>query len=92
MDEWIVLIDEIQHDVFDYRLDAFSHHFLRLIDLLAIGTQALDKQERGLLEPILNAMLHAYERKDYLMIADLLFFELRPLLAPIEQEIQYELL
>lgn len=92
MPELIMIIDKIQNDVFNYRLNELGKDFLQLVDLLSTGMQTLSVQDQALLAPVLRAILTAYERKDYLLTADILFFELRPLLMPAEEEHSHELL
>ena len=81
MNALYTLVAEIQDDIFAYRLDSFAGSFLKLVDLLVVEMQGLTPQEQVMLNPVLNAILAAYERKDYLLIADLLEFELRPLVV-----------
>lgn len=81
MDSLLMLIEDIQNDIFDYRIGAFDHHFLQLIDLLAGEMETLTPEDKAVLNPVLQAILDAYELKDYLLIADLLAYELKPLIV-----------
>lgn len=81
MDGLLMLIEDIQNDVFDYRISSFRGHFLQLIELLSGAMQNLTLQDQEILNPVLQAVLSAYERRDYLLIADLLAYELKPLIA-----------
>ncbi|MDU4959247.1 MAG: hypothetical protein E6X17_01085 [Sporomusaceae bacterium] len=83
MDALHTLIAESQLAIFSYRLDLFTERFLELIDLLTAGMQSLTVEEQENLNSVLQVLLTAYEGKDYLLVADLLEFELKPLIGTV---------
>lgn len=79
--EIISVIDEQQADIFNARLQEFSDKFASLaVSLQAISRSIPGKHNQNF-KQILLALLHAYESRDYLLVADTLEFELKPLLT-----------
>lgn len=81
MDTLLTSIEEIQNAIFAYEIERFTNQFVKLTDLLIAGMQGLSAQDQAVLNPVLNAILASYEHKDYLLLADLLEYELKPLLT-----------
>ena len=81
MDTLLTSIEEIQNAIFAYEIERFTNQFVELTDLLIAGMQGLSAQDQTVLNPVLNAILTSYEQKDYLLLADLLEYELKPLLT-----------
>ncbi len=86
MAKFSILIDDMQNDIFTYCLGDFSSKMLSLIEVLTAGAKIQTGFNRKGLNEVLNKMLASYEKKDYLLLADLLEFELKPLLSGPEWE------
>lgn len=78
----IALIDTLQQDIFAYHIEDFSNNMMRLIEMLTIWVKGDSPSEMNV---ILKKTLDSYEKKDYLLLADVLEFELKPLLAARER-------
>lgn len=72
-------IESFQQSVFEYRLDDIAKDFVKLIDALSFLVDNIAHEYRNYLNQILEAMLSAYERKDFLLVADLAEYELKTL-------------
>lgn len=81
MDKILALIEDLQNDIFAYRLDKFSQKMLQFVENLTTWVTSLSATEKNRLNTILTALLDSYGKKDYLLLADLLEFELKPLLT-----------
>nr|WP_092074314.1 hypothetical protein [Dendrosporobacter quercicolus]NSL49218.1 hypothetical protein [Dendrosporobacter quercicolus DSM 1736]SDM88166.1 hypothetical protein SAMN04488502_10894 [Dendrosporobacter quercicolus] len=81
MDILLTNIEELQNAIFAYEQEQFTNQFVKLTDLLIAGMQGLSIQDQAILNPVLNAVLTSYEQRDYLLLADLLEYELKPLLT-----------
>lgn len=88
----LTLIDTLQQDIFTYRLADFSSNMLRLIEMLTVWAKAGFPSRQTALNVILKKALDSYEKKDYLLLADVLEFELKPLLTVGEDGLHNELL
>lgn len=75
------LIDNMQKDVFSYHLVGLAGKMLKLSEGLALESGNLTVPERTKLNTILHTLLESYSKKDYLLVADVLEYELKPLLA-----------
>lgn len=80
------MIGDIQDNIFSYRVDTLPYKMLPLVEALMSGNGALVVNDLPRLQGVLKALLDSYEKKDYLLIADLLEFELKPLLTKSGQE------
>ncbi len=76
-----LLIDAIQQHLFNDHLCEFSNYFAELPNLCEKIFPELASAYHSQFNQILLALLQAYENKDYLLVADLLEFELKPCLA-----------
>lgn len=77
-------IDKAQEQFFTYRIDEAGRTFLTIVDTL----QELlphHEQIRGQVLPLLEEMLGAMQNQDYLLVADLLEFRLKPLVGAMLQ-------
>jgi hypothetical protein len=92
LDVLLTMIEDIQNNIFSYTLDPLSQQMLGLVETLTSGVIGLAVQNQIQLNAVLNALLDSYGKKDYLLIADLLEFELKPLLPDLGQECQNETL
>lgn len=53
---------------------------VRLAEMLTDWIKTLSVKEQTAINPVLKAMIDSYAKKDFLLVADLLEFELKPLL------------
>lgn len=79
MDIWNV-IDSVEEAVFDFEVSKIGQNFGQLVEQLMPLMAGLDETRLLEVNQVLAAMLSAMENKDYLYLADLLHFELRPFL------------
>lgn len=77
----ISLIDLIQSQLFNEQLHQFSCTFAALPNLFEGVFQELSSEYHQQFNQILLVLLQAYENKDYLLVIDLLEFELKPCLV-----------
>lgn len=70
----IKIIEDINKAVFDYDIDTLMQHINQLIDNLS--KIMLNMEDSGEFQQILQYMMNALENKDYLLLADLLQYEL----------------
>lgn len=81
VNELINLIDLTQNQLFDEQLHLFLANFINLPTLLERIFLELPSECRQQFNQILLALLQAHENKDYLLLIDLLEFELKPYLV-----------
>ena len=81
MNELRTLIEDIQHAVFDYQIKHLSELIIQLVEKLMLQANQLTGEKQASLNQVLNAILASYEKKDYLLLADLLEYELKPILT-----------
>ncbi len=81
MEELLTMIDDIQGSVFDYQLKRLSELIIQLVEKLMVLASSLPTDKQVAMNKVLTAILNSYENKDYLLMADLLEYELKPLLA-----------
>lgn len=77
-------IDRAQEQLFAFRIDEAGKSFLAIVDEL----QELlpdHKEASGRVLPLLEEMLAAMQNNDYLLVADLLEFRLKPLMGAMLQ-------
>lgn len=79
MDIWN-MIDSVEEAVFAFEVNKIGHNFGQLVEQLVPLMSGLDETRLLEVNQVLTAMLGAMENKDYLYLADLLHFELRPFL------------
>lgn len=80
LEQLLLLIDEIQDDIFAYRIEKVSSTMIRLAEGLTGWIKTLSSNEQTVVNPVLKAIIDSYAKKDFLLVADLLEFELKPLL------------
>ena len=80
MEQLVLLIDEIQDDIFAYHIEKVSTAMIRLAETLTTWIKTLSAKEQTAVNPVLKAIIDSYANKDFLLVADLLEFELKPLL------------
>jgi hypothetical protein len=81
LEELLTMIDDIQGSVFDYQLKRLSELIIQLVEKLMVLASSLPTDKQVAMNKVLTAILNSYENKDYLLMADLLEYELKPLLA-----------
>ncbi|MDR3592567.1 MAG: hypothetical protein P4N41_23160 [Negativicutes bacterium] len=74
-------IQELQTDIFDARIDVLPGKFASLSTGLAASCRSIPSRSEPYFRQILLALLRAYESRDFLLLADVLEFELKPLLV-----------
>jgi hypothetical protein len=75
-------IDRLQEEVFAYRPAEINAAFLELVDALEYWVVHIFRaEERSALNRLLELLLAAFDNKDYLLVADLAEYELRPMAA-----------
>ncbi|MDF2500962.1 MAG: hypothetical protein K0Q77_1676 [Anaerosporomusa subterranea] len=79
MNEILTLIDDIQSNIFAYKIELLSKQVIQLSEEMATWVSFLSENDQNTLNIVLNAILASYEKKDYLMLADLMEFELKRL-------------
>jgi hypothetical protein len=73
-------IDQYQEDVFEYRPAEMAASFMAMVDALEYWVANIFRPEANTrLNRLLEVMLTAYQNKDYLLVADLAEYELKPL-------------
>lgn len=80
MNELNTTVNEIQKAIFSYQIAEVSGKIFMFIERMSTWTILLALEEQIIVNQILGAVLKSYENKDYLLLADLLEFELKPLL------------
>lgn len=88
LEKIILQIDKLQGDLFAYRIDQVASLMINLVESLTAWVMGLTADEQAALNQVLSALLTSYEKKDYLLVADLLEFELKPLLLELQSEHQ----
>ena len=79
-EEFNLLIDSMQQHLFQEKLHEFSNCYAQLPSLCESVFPKLATAYHPQFNQILLALLQAYGNKDYLLVADLLEFELKPCL------------
>jgi hypothetical protein len=79
VNEILTLIDDIQSNIFAYKIELLSKQVIQLSEEMATWVSFLSENDQNTLNIVLNAILASYEKKDYLMLADLMEFELKRL-------------
>lgn len=79
----VSLLNDLQHGIFYDQMTDFAENFACLAEALEqIAVRISDGRRHGF-NQILAAILHACENKDYLLMADLIEFELKPFLQGV---------
>lgn len=79
MDIWNMM-DSVEEAVFAFEVAKIGANFGQLVEQLMPLMAGLDETRLLEVNQVLTAMLAAMENKDYLYLADLLHYELRPFL------------
>ncbi len=77
------IISELQNDIFNSQFRNFPNKFGAFAESLAVIFHSSPTSHSKAFNRILLALIHAYENKDYLLVADTLEFELKPLLIEV---------
>ena len=77
----LAIIDELQDNIFNDKLTAIPDMFAALSIGLASIHQLLPSRQELNFKQILTTLVQAYTNKDYLLLADTLEYELKPLLT-----------
>jgi len=79
------LLQEVQQAMLHYDIARASQHLVELFDaLLQVEHQLADSQQEKF-QAILQQLNWAMQNQDYLLTADLLEYEIRPLISRIYQ-------
>ncbi|MCY6483669.1 hypothetical protein OW763_04815 [Clostridium aestuarii] len=73
-------IKQIRENIFDYRVDEFINDTVSLIDELSKDLKNLINEDEVKFNEIINYINISLQNKDYLLLADILKYELAPLL------------
>ena len=76
-------LSNIQASIFDYEIKNVSTNLVNIFSEI-IDNKLIDQNSQGKMNHLNNLMNHclvAIQKKDYLLIADLLEFELKPLVG-----------
>jgi hypothetical protein len=79
----LALIYELQLDIFDGQFQVLSEKLASLSTGLNSVYRAIPAKNQQYFKQILLALLKAFESRDYLLLADILEFELKPLLVDV---------
>lgn len=84
MERVLVAINKLQDTVFDYQIINISDDFINLVNVLEyitpyISVNTMETYNNWVLLP----MLRAFENQDYLLLADLAEYELKPFIRKI---------
>lgn len=83
MNEVLLIIDEIQDNIFEYDIKLAMFNISELIEKLVYITDKLDEVYIKDLNLIFNIMNTAINNKDYLLYSDILEFKLKPFMANV---------
>lgn len=84
MEQVLVSINKLQDAVFDYQTINISEDFIKLVNELELITPYVSENIIGEYNNrILLPMLRAFENQDYLLLADLAEYELKPFIGKI---------
>jgi len=82
-----VIVDEMENDIFQLDFKAVGYGMVNLIEELAQIDELLSYDQKQMFNEILGYLNIAYENKDYLLLADLLRYELLRFLNSYSREI-----
>lgn len=74
------LINEINRNVFDCKIEEFNKNITKLYDYISNILPNLDKCDAEYLIEILMKLEDAYKKSDYLLYSDIIEFELKKLI------------
>jgi hypothetical protein len=74
-------IDEIEKLIFEFKIPAAMKEFASLSEELILASGNLDQSKLGDMLLIIKAMNSALTTKDYLLLIDLLEYELKPFIS-----------
>ncbi|WP_018702252.1 hypothetical protein [Anaeromusa acidaminophila] len=77
-------IDELQNAIFKFEASILETKVIAMLDLLSKHSLVLENEVS--VQRVLQELLKAYQTKDYLLLADVLEFKLKPLLAEKRRE------
>ena len=78
------IIDAVERSAFSFDIKELSVQMERLVDGLIRLTASMDPRRIGDLERIIININQALTGRDYLLLADLAEYELKPMLAALE--------
>jgi hypothetical protein len=70
-------IDEINQDIYDYKISIFTDRIIRLLENISQCIQTGGDEVKQNFNSILNYINISLENKDYLVLADILKYELK---------------
>ncbi|GEM_PF-5392715 len=84
MEQMLIAINKLQDTVFDYQTINISEDFIKLVNELEHITPYVSENIMEVYNNrILLPMLQAFENQDYLLLADLAEYELKPFIGKI---------
>lgn len=83
MADILQLIEEVQQDIFRFHIPVAMQKVAEIIDHLMLLANRLENSTLLQLMGIITHMNQALGNKDYLLLADLLQYELKPFIEPL---------
>ena len=81
MKRFISSIDQLQDYIFNYQLSTIRDSFIQFINELERVSHDIPNDRKVEYNQCLLYILQAFENKDYLLLADLVEYELKPLVG-----------
>jgi hypothetical protein len=82
----IAKIKDVENNIFEYNISTIMSDFIFIIDEIYNFMKNLNEYGINRMNQILNALTIALENKDYLLLADLLSYELKPIILTADKE------
>jgi len=76
----LIDIEKTESNIFEYNTNTIIKELISLISAMYDFTANLNQEELNKLNSILNCINISLENKDYLFLADLLTYELKPII------------
>lgn len=80
------LITSIRQDIFEYNLEKFEEKIGMLVSSVQSGLSSIQHSQIHVVNEILEYVLIGLQNNDYLLVSDLLYYELRPIIQSNVQE------
>ncbi|MCB2297191.1 hypothetical protein [Clostridium tagluense] len=79
-------IKDMEQNIFEYNISTIISDLIFIIDEIYNFMKKLNEYGINIMNQVLNGLTIALENKDYLLLADLLFYELKPMILTTDKE------